>query len=126
MKRLAFCGVMMLSGCISSGPGTDPAAKAAYAAARDAYMECVFARAGAAARQQEPAETLAMAAAAACSAEDAAAFAALRTDAGDDRLALVAMDRLRIKTKEGALGVVVSRRSGQQPSAPRSPAGAKI
>lgn len=113
MRQLVLCSAMVLSGCIS-GPGTDPVAKAAAASARDAYMECVFARAASTARLNEPAETLAIAAAGACGAEDVAAFTALRADANDDRLALAVMDRLRTKTREGAVGVVIDRRTTGQ------------
>ena len=125
MRKLVLCSAMMLSGCIS-GPGTDPIAKAAATSTRDAYMECVFARAASSARLNEAAETLAIAAAGACGAEDAAAFTALRADANDDRLALVAMDRLRAKTKEGAVGVIIDRRTGRPPTGPAVRPGTKI
>jgi hypothetical protein len=113
--------MLLSAGCVAM-PGSNPEAKAAASAARKNYMACVFFEAANRAAVPEPAETIATAAMVACSAQEVSAFSAIRVDATDDGLAIAVMRRLRDATREGAVGVVVDKRTAIRPLPRPSPA----
>jgi hypothetical protein len=108
-STLVLVALALTGGCV--GTSRDPDVIAAAKSARDAFMECAFRRAGELSGQSQPAEKIATAAIASCGREEATAFEAIRMEARDEELALAVIHRLRVRTHEGLIDIVVTRRA---------------